>query len=139
MALFGLIVKTILIYDLWILILSVHVPVMPFPRARSAICLASVLFVGALALPGVSFAHSLLLNCRPTADNMVQCKGEFSDGSDAAGMAIAVKAYDERVLAKGTLGGDSIWRFAKPAGEYFVRLEDGGEHSAEVDHTDVKP
>lgn len=134
-----LILKTILIYDQAILIFSLHVPVMPFPRARSAIGLAPVLFAAALALPGVSSAHSLLLNCRPAADNMVQCKGEFSDGSDAAGMAIAVKAYDERVLAKGTLGGDSTWRFARPAGEYFVRLEDGGEHSAEVDHTDVKP
>ena len=44
-----------------------------------------------------------------------------------------------QMLTKGTLGSDSTWRFAKPAGEYFVRLEDGGEHSAEVDHTDVKP
>src|SRR5690606_6610562 len=99
-ALFGLVVNTILIYDPRVLIPSVHVLLMPFPRAPSAICLASVLFAGALALPGVSSAHSLLLNCRPAADNMVQCKGEFSDGSDAAGMAIAVKAYDERVLAK---------------------------------------
>ncbi|NIM43459.1 MAG: hypothetical protein GTN84_19660 [Hydrogenophaga sp.] len=112
---------------------------MPVTRARSAHRLAPVLLLGALALPGPSFAHSLLLSCRSAAGNMVQCKGEFSDGSDAAGMAIAVKAYDERVLAKGTLGGDATWRFAKPAGEYFVRLEDGGEHSAEVDHTDVKP
>ena len=112
---------------------------MPLFRFRAAVWLAPVLFAGALAVPGVASAHSLLLNCRPAADNMVQCKGEFSDGSDAAGMAIAVKAYDERVLAKGALGSDSTWRFARPAGEYFVRLEDGGEHSAEVDHTDVKP
>ncbi|HSX91720.1 MAG TPA: hypothetical protein VLG41_02290 [Hydrogenophaga sp.] len=112
---------------------------MPLFRFCATAWLAPVLFAGALALPGVASAHSLLLNCRSAADNMVQCKGEFSDGSDAAGMAIAVKAYDERVLAKGALGGDSTWRFAKPAGEYFVRLEDGGEHSAEVDHTDVKP
>jgi hypothetical protein len=135
----ALILKTILIYHRAIPIRNVHVSLMPFPRVRSATWLAPVLFLGALALPGVSSAHSLLLNCRPAADNMVQCKGEFSDGSDAAGMAIAVKAYDERVLVKGTLGGDSTWRFTKPAGEYFVRLEDGGEHSAEVDHTDVKP
>jgi len=112
---------------------------MPLSNPRSATWLLPALFVGALTLPGVSSAHSLLLNCRPAADHMVQCKGEFSDGSDAAGMAIAVKAYDERVLTKGTLGSDSTWRFAKPEGEYFVRLEDGGEHSAEVDHTDVKP
>lgn len=99
----------------------------------------SVLFVGAAALPGLASAHSLLLTCKPAAADMVRCVGEFSDGSDAVGMAVQVKAYDERVLAKGTLGGDSAWQFKRPAGEFFVRLDDGGEHSAEVDHTDVKP
>ncbi len=112
---------------------------MPLFRPRLPRSPAAVLFAAALALPGLSSAHSLLLSCQPAPDNTVSCKGEFSDGSDAAGMAVSVKAYDERVLAKGTLGSDSTWRFAKPAGEYFVRLEDGGEHSAEVDHTDVKP
>ncbi|RFP81099.1 hypothetical protein DY262_04810 [Hydrogenophaga borbori] len=112
---------------------------MPPFLSRPAARWAPVLLTGALAWPGLSSAHSLLLVCQPAADNMVQCKGEFSDGSDAAGMAVSVKAYDERVLAKGTLGGDSTWRFHPPEGEYFVRLEDGGEHSVEVDHTDVKP
>ncbi len=112
---------------------------MPPFLSRPTAWWAPVLLTGALAWPGLSSAHSLLLACQPAADSMVQCKGEFSDGSDAAGMAVSVKAYDERVLAKGTLGGDSTWRFRLPEGEYFVRLEDGGEHSVEVDHTDVKP
>ncbi len=99
----------------------------------------SILFVGAAALPGLASAHSLLLTCKPAAENMVRCVGEFSDGSDAVGMSVQVQAYDERVLFKGTLGGDSSLQFKRPAGEFFVRLEDGGEHSAEVDHTDVKP
>lgn len=99
----------------------------------------SALFMGAAVLPGLSSAHSLLLTCKPAAENMVRCVGEFSDGSDAVGMSVQVKAYDERVLFKGTLGGDSALQFKRPAGEFFVRLEDGGEHSAEVDHTDVKP
>ena len=98
-----------------------------------------MLLAAGLALPGLASAHSLLLNCKPAPDNMVQCKGEFSDGSDAAGMSVSVQAYDERVLSKGTLNGQSSWAFRKPDGEYFVRLEDGVEHSVEVDHTDVKP
>lgn len=97
------------------------------------------LLVGLCALSGGVAAHSLLLTCRPTTGEMVRCVGEFSDGSDAAGMSLLVKAYDERVLFKGTLGGDSAAVFKRPAGEYFVRLEDGGEHAVEVDHTDVKP
>lgn len=112
---------------------------MPRYLFRPVAWCAPVLLTGALAWPGLSCAHSLLLACQADADNMVRCKGEFSDGSDAAGMAVSVKAYDERVLAKGTLGGDATWRFRPPQGEYFVRLEDGGEHSVEVDHTDVKP
>jgi hypothetical protein len=96
-------------------------------------------FLGALALPAISSAHSLMLNCKPAAEGMVRCVGEFSDGSDAAGMSVQVKSYDERVLFKSTLGSDSSLQFKRPAGEFFVRLEDGGEHSAEVDHTDIKP
>lgn len=99
----------------------------------------STWFVGVAALPGLASAHSLLLTCKPVAESMVRCVGEFSDGSDAVGMAVLVKAYDERVLLKGTLAGDSSLQFQRPAGEFFVRIEDGGEHSAEVDHTDVKP
>lgn len=106
-----------------------------FPRS---LCLAAVL-AGAAGWPGLVSAHSLLLTCRPAAEGMVRCVGEFSDGSDAAGMSVQVKAYDERVLLKSTLGTDSSWTFKRPAGEFFVRLDDGGEHSAEVDHTDVKP
>lgn len=99
----------------------------------------SALFSVLVALPGIAMAHSLLFTCSPAAESMVRCAAEFSDGSDAAGMAVLVKAYDERVLFKGTLGGDSTLQFKRPAGEFFVRLEDGGEHSAEVDHTDIKP
>ena len=106
-------------------------------RCRSVFL--SALFMGAAVLPGLSSAHSLLFTCRPAAEGMVRCAGEFSDGSDAVGMTVQVMAYDERVLFKGTLGGDSSLQFKRPDGEFFVRLEDGGEHSAEVDHTDVKP
>ncbi len=107
--------------------------IFPFPLLKTA------LLVGMVSLSGLSFAHSLLLTCRPAAGDMVRCVGEFSDGSDAAGMLVQVKAYDERVLVKGTLDGKSSWEFKRPAGEFFVRLEDGGEHAVEVDHTDVKP
>jgi hypothetical protein len=99
----------------------------------------AVLILGATALPGLAAAHSLMLNCKPGEEGMVRCKGEFSDGSDASGMAVLVKSYDERVLFKSTLGSDSTLQFKRPAGEFFVRLEDGGEHSSEVDHTEIKP
>ncbi len=109
------------------------------PRFRRAALPGPLLLAGALLWNSPVAAHSLLLTCKPAPDNAVRCVGGFSDGSDAAGMGIQVKAYDERVLAKGTLGGDSAWVFTRPAGEFFVRLDDGGEHAAEVDHADVKP
>lgn len=99
----------------------------------------AIFLIGAFALPAIASAHSLMLNCKPAAEAMVRCVGEFSDGSDAAGMSVQVKSYDERVLFKSTLGSDSSLQFKRPAGEFFVRLEDGGEHSAEVDHADIKP
>ncbi|MGE0097312.1 MAG: hypothetical protein AB7S86_03095 [Hydrogenophaga sp.] len=95
--------------------------------------------LGMLVLPAFVWSHSLMLTCKQSADGMVRCVGEFSDGSDAAGMSVQVKSYDERVLFKGTLGGDSSLQFKRPPGEFFVRLEDGGEHSSEVDHAEIKP
>ena len=59
--------------------------------------------------------------------------------ADAAGISVQVRAYDERVLLRGTLDGRSSLEFKRPGGDYFVRVEDGGEHSAEVDHADVQP
>jgi hypothetical protein len=99
----------------------------------------ATLCFGAWAIAGIASAHSLMLTCKPGAEGMVRCVGEFSDGSDAAGMSVLVKSYDERVLLKSTLGSDSALQFKRPAGEFFVRLEDGGEHSSEVDHTEIKP
>lgn len=107
--------------------------------ARPSLAKSTFFLFGALLFQGTASAHSLLLTCKPAAQEMVRCVGEFSDGSDAAGMTVQVQAYDERVLFKGTLGGDSSLEFKRPTGEFFVRLEDGGEHSAEVDHTDIKP
>jgi hypothetical protein len=106
----------------------------PYP----ALVRAAFLFVTSM-LPVLASAHSLMLSCKPATDGMVRCVGEFSDGSEAAGMSVLVKSYDERVLFKSTLGSDSSLQFKRPAGEFFVRLEDGGEHSSEVDHTEIKP
>jgi hypothetical protein len=108
----------------------------PFPNRR---LLHLTWFLSAAALPGFSQAHSLLLMCKQLPDDMVRCVGEFSDGSDAAGISVQVRAYDERVLLRGTLDGRSALEFKRPGGDYFVRVEDGGEHSAEVDHADVQP
>jgi hypothetical protein len=53
--------------------------------------LKTALLVGMVSLSGLSFAHSLLLTCRPAAGDMVRCVGEFSDGSDAAGIFLGVQ------------------------------------------------
>jgi hypothetical protein len=116
---------------------SFFIPIMRHALPSSFI--RFVLFLGPLVLPGLASAHSLMLHCKPAAEGMVRCVGGFSDGSDAAGMSVLVKSYDERVLLKSTLASNSTLLFKRPAGEFFVRLEDGGEHSSEVDHTEIKP
>lgn len=82
-------------------------------------------------------AHSLLLSCKKLGAEQVRCQAEFSDGSDAAGMTLQVRSYDDRVLLNTTLGTDSAVSFKRPAGEFYVRLSDGGEHAVEVDHADI--
>lgn len=104
---------------------------------RSAIQIGLTAILTAL-LPGIASAHSLVFACKAEAADTIRCKGEFSDGSDAIGMKYSVLSYDDVALHSGSLGADSSASFKRPAGKFYVRLDDGGEHSAEVDHADIE-
>lgn len=87
---------------------------------------------------GAAWAHSIHFDCKADGEKAVVCEGSFSDGSDAAGMEVLVVSYEDKTLLQGTLDAQSKWRFERPAQDFFVRLDGGEGHTAEIDHADIR-
>jgi hypothetical protein len=71
-------------------------------------------------------------------DGKIVCKGGFSDGTGAEGVTLDVIAYDENILVPGKFGSDSVVRFEKPPGEFYVLFDAGPGHVVEVDWRDIE-
>lgn len=84
-----------------------------------------------------ALAHAPGLSCTLKEDK-VQCVGSYSDGSSTAGVPIQVLDYNDKVLFAGQLDQDNRIEFAKPAGEYYVKFDDGPGHILEVDYNDIQ-
>lgn len=83
-----------------------------------------------------AFAHYPYCTCA-MEDGKVACKGGFSDGTGAEGVTLDVISYDEQILMPGKFGADSVVRFDKPAGEFYVLFDAGPGHVVEVDWRDI--
>ena len=95
--------------------------------------------VAALCLmSGVAHAHSVQFRCKADGAAHVKCEGGFSDGSDAAGVDIIVKSYEDKVLWKSALDAQSQVRFDRPKQDFYVQMDAGEGHSAEIDHAEIK-
>ncbi len=79
-----------------------------------------------------AFAHTPLCSCFDNGDNTITCEGGFSDGSSASGVAMYVKAADDKVLLEGSMNGDSEYTFDKPEGDYYVLFDAGEGHKIKV-------
>lgn len=92
------------------------------------------LTVGLFFLAGATMvqAHTPLCSCFDNGDNTVTCEGGFSDGSSASGVAMYVKAADDRVLIEGAMNEDSEYTFDKPEGDYYVLFDAGEGHAIKV-------
>ncbi len=89
-----------------------------------------------LCMTSSAFAHYPFCVCAKEGDKIV-CKGGFSDGTSAEGVKLDVIAYDEKVLAANKFGPDSVVRFERPSGEFFVLFDAGPGHVVEVDWRDI--
>ncbi|UYO92164.1 hypothetical protein [Pollutimonas sp. M17] len=102
----------------------------PWRRAATA--------AGLCLLASTAWAHNPVAECKATDDTTVQCKGGFSDGSDAPGVTLDVISYDEKILVPGKLGEDSTLTFKKPQGEFYILFDAGPGHVVEIDYTEIE-
>lgn len=90
----------------------------------------------AAAFAAPAWAHYPYCTCT-MEDGKVACKGGFSDGTGAEGVTLDVISYAEQILVPGKFGPDSIVRFDKPPGEFYVLFDAGPGHVVEVDWRDI--
>lgn len=84
-----------------------------------------------------AWSHASYLSCKKS-DDVIHCKGGFSDGSSAYGVRVKVLSYDEEVLFEGRLNKKAEISFPSPQGEFYVKFDGGAGHEAEIDYTDIK-
>lgn len=94
--------------------------------------------LGLTVMGTAAFAHNPIAHCQKKSADSVQCKGGFSDGSDAVGVTLDVISYDEKILVPGKLGKDSTLTFKKPKGEFYVLFDAGPGHIVEIDHAEIQ-
>ena len=99
--------------------------------------LSALLALLALGNTAPVMAHGMYCQCQAVGDGQVRCNGGLSDGTGLPGATLDVLGYDEKILVAGKLGDDSSFTFAAPDGEFYVLLEMGPGHTAEVDHKDI--
>lgn len=110
---------------------------MPIPALflqQRTTLLAAALCVATTA----AHAHSVQMDCKADGPQHVLCQGSFSDGSDAAGVEIIVMSYEDKILHKGTLDGQSRLRFERPSQDFFVQMDAGEGHTVEIDHAEIR-
>jgi len=90
-----------------------------------------------LATPA-AFAHNAFVECEAIAEGQIRCTGGLSNGSAAPDVTLDVIGYDEKVLVAGKLGADSRFTFPRPDGEFYVLLDLGAGHTAELDYKQIK-
>lgn len=98
----------------------------------------NVVFAVSLLAAPAAMAHSVQFDCKAEGEKHVVCEAGFSDGSDAAGMELAVMTYEDKALLTGTLDAKSQLRFERPSVDFYVRLDGGEGHTAEIDHADIR-
>jgi len=98
----------------------------------------SLAALAVLTFSGAAMAHTPIAECTQFADQTIECRGGFSDGSKAAGVTLEVIGYDEKVLIMDKLDKDAKLRFKRPDVDFYVILDAGPGHVVEVDQSEIK-
>lgn len=84
-----------------------------------------------------SSAHVPIARCHVDG-TVVTCKGGYDDGSLAIDTPIAVIDAQERVLFSGKLDARAQFSFELPEGDFYILMDSGVGHTAEVDRRDIQ-
>lgn len=93
--------------------------------------------VGLCVASAAAWAHFPVGQCKALDEHTIQCKGGFSDGSNAPGLTLEVISYDEKTLVSDKLDKSSSITFKRPAVPFYILFDAGAGHTVEVDHTQV--
>jgi len=92
----------------------------------------------AMTFSSAAWAHHPVASCKQVAQQMIECEGGFSDGSKAAGVAMEILSYDEKILLSSKLDNDSRLRFKRPDVDFYVLFDAGPGHVVEIDQSDIE-
>jgi len=90
-----------------------------------------------IACASPALAHNILCACYANNDQTITCEGGFSDGGSAKGLKVKVISYKEDVLVDTKLDDSSTVTFKQPEGEFYILIDGGPGHSAEIDYADI--
>jgi len=93
--------------------------------------------MGLCVASAAAWAHFPVGQCKAIDEHTIQCKGGFSDGSNAPGLTLDVISYDEKILLSDKLDKNSSITFKRPAVPFYILFDAGAGHTVEVDHTQV--
>ncbi len=82
-------------------------------------------------------AHVPIMRCH-LEGKMVTCKGGYDDDSLAIDTPLSVIDGQERVLYTGKLDARSQFSFELPEGDFYILMDSGVGHTAEVDRRDIQ-
>ena len=73
-------------------------------------------------------AHSPMFTCFDDGNDNIQCAGEFSDGSSAAGSNVELQDIHGKVLQRGKLDRYGEFSFKRPQAEFRILFDGGPGH-----------
>jgi len=92
----------------------------------------------AAALAGpAAHAHVPVCKCHLEGQKVI-CQGGYDDDSRAVNTPIRVIDYNEKVLVSGKLDARSRFVFDLPEGDFYILMDDGIGHTAEVERVDIR-
>lgn len=104
-------------------------------KHRYGIAACAALWLGLAAQ--LAHAHVPICRCHLEGTQVV-CKGGYDDDSLAIDVPIHVIDAQERVLASGKTDSRAQFTFELPEGDFYILMDSGVGHTAEVDRADIK-
>ena len=98
--------------------------------------IAAAAAAGAL-LASLAGAHSAVCSCFDNGDDTITCEGGFSDGSNAAGVAIRVLDSRDKLLIDGKMDDKGAFSFNKPDVDYHVVFDADQSHIVTIYGGDI--
>ncbi|USD39348.1 hypothetical protein [Ferrimonas sp. SCSIO 43195] len=93
-----------------------------------------------LLLAGLStqaLAHFPVMECWQSKGT-ITCQAGWTDGGSAQSLPVSLYDYDDNLMAEAMTDAQSMVRFDKPEGDYYLLYDPSHETTIEVDGLDIR-